>query len=656
MADHAFVLHEVEHHIMNIFSDPQWGDFSNGLLKPCHDFLGQHPPDLKIINYNDDALAGKLTFSVSTEQERDEELNIIANNIGSGRRAIGPERYVALDPKGRATSTYDLFPDNFSIYTPEELTDLHFWARESNESKKIRAIPKGARYKYWGEQCETKPFKLQEVKLSGLIKGLYILIEPDEEESYLVSFKDAMRHPKLNTPSVAPRRTIFDLWYTWEAFINSGDVQSNRERLKYSGKIKYSKGPKTPLENTDLIGCYCGELISPRMISELNDLSTWNAKFVIRPNLKRISSMYFADLLRFSSVFFDVSKVIDSDDFTEEINENPEWWKECKALLPESKSEQIRYSLKLRKLMHKYRGSIESSFSFIHRRYSLYPRQDKLLTALERRSEIFGNTEKIGQVINDADEQELPYFLGSPYRRYNRACDRRLRKKYAEIFFNTLLKTILFLPLEELESHDQNHEIVQVLHDELKKQPPSEGGLLGMIARLSNFVRKNKIDLITKSLLNIFPKIRDDYLIELVESRNRMHHQPYDEDGFMASCRDFYPELIELMGRAFSDLEVVVPLSHQPNKNGWVIVAARMIMGVEDDFQINNIEMCDSESSQISRDYPCGELLLRRRSDNQTVNLSRFFKGEDRQRTHYDVGLLDRYTAGEATFQFIGEM
>jgi hypothetical protein len=245
----------------------------------------------------------------------------------------------------------------------------------------------------------------------------------------------------------------------------------------------------------------------------------------------------------------------------------------------------------------------------------------------------------------------LPFFIEYPYAQFIGTADRAQRIRHAQFVLNVLCKMMILLPLEELQHQGDLPEDIQKLVTELRGLPFSDGMFLNFNRMLSKTVESDAL----WSRLRLFGGLVGDSgnnlaggLGPLVAARNRAHHPPYDEKGFLDVAATALPDIISQLREMFRNLELIVPKQVQPTREKVTVLAMR-VMGENPSFR----------SFELKTSLPAGDFIVDElaayRSDapEVLVPLNHWFVAKTFSAESLDVGLFDRMGREGPTYSYI---
>lgn len=236
----------------------------------------------------------------------------------------------------------------------------------------------------------------------------------------------------------------------------------------------------------------------------------------------------------------------------------------------------------------------------------------------------------------------LPFFLEFPLHNYRKEDDHVMKLRAGQRLLGISLKVPLFLITEELLSI--GHPLGKTVHNELSGRPLSDGAFLNTLGRITN--SKSPLELpIFQKLLDAF---KDNGLWkQLIEARNRMHHEPYDEQGFIDIMDQNIPKIYDLYRSALEHVDFFVPQSLQM-RDSKKFVQVEAIKSADARFQKVEIE-----TNLPLETFQCDTLVAYTKSTEAALTLSHFFTSKLITQTSRDFGIFDRVQKDESIFTFL---
>jgi hypothetical protein len=236
----------------------------------------------------------------------------------------------------------------------------------------------------------------------------------------------------------------------------------------------------------------------------------------------------------------------------------------------------------------------------------------------------------------------LPFFLEYPYRRYRRADDPLDRIRAAQQLLNVLVKSPLFLVVEELVSvgDPTGQEIIE----SLSSRPASDGALLNMQRQVVRSSAVNTLKLF-RPLLGVMQD--HDTWGKMVETRNRYSHPPFDPAPFIDAMDKNAAIIMESLRGALSNCRFLMPIYFQ-FVSGQQILVAGDICNSDSCFRRVNVPVKLPIES-----FPCGKLVVWREDPEASVTLGHLVSTKVVTENTLDFGLFDRMENDQARFTFL---
>lgn len=241
-----------------------------------------------------------------------------------------------------------------------------------------------------------------------------------------------------------------------------------------------------------------------------------------------------------------------------------------------------------------------------------------------------------GEYLDDivAQQKPLPFFLEYPYRVYRRESDPFRKLRAGKRLLGVLAKVPLFLVLEDLLAIENalGEEVLSLL----ESNPPSDGTLAALHCRVAKDIEcmKEPPNLIFQGLIPLLRNNRQ--LVEIVEKRNRLNHEPFDHEGFFDILDEAAPQMMESLRDALSHCRFIIP-------SGMRLDGDKKIVSAEDvccsDSMFEKIEF---ETNLGLENFPSGELIAIGRGSEISVRLGRLVKTKIILQESYDFGVFDR--------------
>jgi hypothetical protein len=251
-----------------------------------------------------------------------------------------------------------------------------------------------------------------------------------------------------------------------------------------------------------------------------------------------------------------------------------------------------------------------------------------------------------GDFLEDAVAigRPLPFFIEFPYRQFRKQDDVLEKVKSGQRLLTILSKVPLYLLIEELKS--ANHPVGEQLLNRVNERAASDGVLVEL--------QKYAVKLIKESgfQLTVFSKLTDlvsnnSLLDRMVESRNRLHHEPFDHEGFIDSMMAYSSEYIPLMRRALDGICFFVPRCMEFFE-GQKIVVGEDISSSDSIFRTKKWKV-----NLPMESFPTNSLVAYSISGQAVIPLGTLITYKIIDHKVMDFGVFDRNAGGQPIFVFL---
>jgi hypothetical protein len=471
----------------------------------------------------------------------------------------------------------------------------------------------------------------QSKPLSQLVEDVFLLLPIPGHKLCLLPLQDpqfAEKNPKISrlidifgwTSNGGPKDSdiVLDKGY--------GNEYTNELREEYQDK-------SDELRIGDLILGYGRKILSAGIFIS-GGHSSWvtDIALVLRPK-KEISRMWLTDYLAYAA---------EADGLVERLCKNlkrmPQAMNNVMVSVPSSKRDQIANTIERRVARLEYLRCLEKAmqlrepFDQVAKNYRKRTRAAECL-----------HTELLDDLV--AMQNPLPFFLEYPYRVYRKEDDHIRKVSAGQRLLGMLAKVPLFLVLEELlaAGHSLGHDVLQ----RLQSAPASDGTLASLHREISDRLAGDPNQPLV--LFREFPAFlkANERLMALVTARNRMHHEPFDQVGFLQAMDDWAPVIMESLRGLLKDCRFLIP-AHTQVKDGEKRLTAEEISGADAQFRIVVITV-----SLPLESFPTGQLIAFRDSPEHVLPLGSLLKATTLNQQSRDFAIFDRMVNQKPHFAYV---
>ena len=464
--------------------------------------------------------------------------------------------------------------------------------------------------------------------LSSMVEGSYVIVQrPDGDWFDLLPLQGQYTEEANPVMHKMLSGLLMDKW----------DDQSRlREELSAFVRTANEGGPlrgMVPLCKSDVIVDAYGRIRSTSSITD-EEQGVWGLAPCVAFRLKKdVSVMWFSDYLEHAS---------ESEDLIVSLLQDwtsiPRSFKKIMIEIPSLKRDQIAHSIELRHARLRYRDAIDRLSSIrepFREITALYKKRAQSVDVLH------------GESLDDIQsiQRPLPFFLEYPYRHFRREDDHVQKIRAGQRLLGILAKVPLYLVVEELLA--MGHDLGAAILDKLEERPPSDGTLVTLqklvVAELG------KLD---TSPLVIFPRLQafmenTMHLDAMVAARNRMHHEPYDEHGFLQTMSERAPQVVDALRGALYGCRFVVPQHCR-------VMDREKIVTVEDACCCDaHFRILDLKVELPLEQFPSGELMVWTTNPEQVLKLGMLLTSMLVTRQSRDFGVFDRIENQKRHFTFL---
>lgn len=453
--------------------------------------------------------------------------------------------------------------------------------------------------------------------LASMVEGCYAIVQrPDGDWFDLLPLQWRYTEETQPTLDAILNSLLRDAWVDQSRLRNelSKFVRTGNEGQSHSGIL--------PLAKDDIIVDSRGRIRSTTTIAD-EDQSEWGVAPCVAFRLKKdVSIMWFSDYLEHAS---------ESEDLIVSLLQDwtsiPRSFKEVMIEIPSLKRDQIAHSIELRHARLRYRDAIDRLSSIrepFREITSLYKKRTQSVDVLH------------GESLDDIQsiQRPLPFFLEYPYRHFRKEDDHVQRVRAGQRLLGVLAKVPLYLVVEELLS--VGHELGALILAKLEERAPSDGTLVTLQKRLAADLER-----LDTSPLVMFPKLQSfmektAHLDAMVTARNRMHHEPYDEHGFLQTMSQRAPGVVDALRGALQGCRFIVP-QHGRVLNGEKLITAEDACCADAHFRLVDLKV-----TLPLEQFPSGELMVWTSAPEHVLKLGQLLTSMLVTRQSRDFGIFDR--------------
>jgi hypothetical protein len=354
---------------------------------------------------------------------------------------------------------------------------------------------------------------------------------------------------------------------------------------------------------------------------------------VLRPRAD-VSRMWLADYLEVAAEAGGVLEGIAKN--WRQLNQ---WLGTIEVSMPSTKRDQVAASITRRLYRYRYVNRVHD--------LTLIPEPfDKILQLYRQRLSAVEalHTETLDDI--ESLQRPLPFFLEYPYRHFRREDDDLLKAKAGQKLLGVLAKVPFYLVVEELLAG--GHDLGRQFLAKIEERPPSDGTLANLQRQLAK-----ELSAAPGQALKIFPGLLDlmangKELQAMVEARNRMHHEPYDELGFLQAVAENAPRLMDALRDALIGCRFIIP-HHAKMKAGKKIVKAEDACSADAHFRIFELDV-----DLPLEAFPSDELIVWKPGNPELhLTLGQLLTSKLVTRQTRDFGIFDRVQKKERHFTFL---
>ncbi|MEX1116506.1 MAG: hypothetical protein WEB53_14760 [Akkermansiaceae bacterium] len=465
--------------------------------------------------------------------------------------------------------------------------------------------------------------------LASLLEGAFLLIPNRQKEQYeLLHFHGpglAKDHPEM--------MEWMEGWLRDKWWCASDSGFDDLEDFLEKGNLRGTLPELGQIQPGDILFDQRGRIRQPWTITD-DEPGEFGLFPLIALRLKKeVSIMWFSDYLDHAS---ESENLITR--FLHDWQSIPASFKNVMIEMPSTKRDQIAHSIELRCARLHYQEAIERLSSLREPFKEITPLYQKRTKAVEAVH---------GESLDDiqAIQQPLPFFIEYPFRHFRKEDDHIQKIRAGQRLLGVLAKVPLFLVVEELLS--VGHQLGTRMLKTLEERAPSDGTLVALQKLIADELGK-----LDDSPLMMFPRLQkmmEDtvHLDAMVAARNRLHHEPFDEDGFLQTISEHAPQVVDALRGALHGCRFIVPL-HGKVINGEKIIIAED--ACSSDAHFRTVELMVSLPLES---FPSGELMVWSAKPERAMPLGKLLTSKLVTRQSRDFGIFDRMQKNERHFTFL---
>lgn len=353
---------------------------------------------------------------------------------------------------------------------------------------------------------------------------------------------------------------------------------------------------------------------------------------------EKASLLFFLDVLRYS---------LDAKNLRTELGSASSWddWLKTKTIsTPRNRLLQIYHSIAFRNARQSY---IDEVNTLPH----VYEPLDEAPAMLRRREEAVRSIHQANLLQVESVVRPLPFFIEYPYAQFIGTADRAQKMRHAQMVLNVLCKALLLLPLEELQHTGRVSESLENLMAKVREGRSSDGKLLGFGRDLRKIARAESLTgqlSLFRDLAGNIGETISEQLGTMVTARNRAHHPPFDEKGYLEVAAANLPKMVDQLRDVFQTTKVIVPKTVRPSRERTT-VAAMKVMGENPAFR-----SFEFQTTLPADDFIVDELVAYRAAAPEIlVPLNHWFEAKAFSSESIDVGLFERMEREGPAFSYI---
>lgn len=463
--------------------------------------------------------------------------------------------------------------------------------------------------------------------LSQLIEDVFLLVSQTEGTPRLLPLRGQLL--SRNQPKVAE---FVEAWLTdnWDAILNHDEADFGAFLDKNSLRDVLGTTEELHLGDLILTGSgvhYAGML----MAGAESDLGHAPA-LVLRPKAET-SRMWLIDYLEHAA---EAKGLVER--MCQSWRQLPKGMNEIMVAAPSAKRDQVASAIERRNSRLVYLAYLKSAMLIrepFNQIASTYKKRTIAAQGL--------NTELLDDLV--AIQQPLPFFLEYPYRQFRREDDHIRKVRAAQRLLGILAKVPLFLVIEELLA--AKNPIGRDMLLKVEERPLSDGSLVALHKELAKRLAEQEQP--NLRLFNGLLRLIEDTrrLDAMVAARNRMHHEPFDEEGFLEAVNVGAPRVIDSLREALRECRFLVPQHGKVTGSGKLVVVEDVCAA---DAHFRRFEL---EVTLPLESFPSDTLIAWRQTPEFTLVLGRLVTSKLVTHQSRDFGVFDRMQKDERHFTFL---
>lgn len=310
--------------------------------------------------------------------------------------------------------------------------------------------------------------------------------------------------------------------------------------------------------------------------------------------------------------------------------------------IPSLKRDQTAFSIELRSTRLIYQSKVQQ-LSAVREPFSqIIPLYRKRIRAIDA-----VHNELLDEI--DSIQQPLPFFLEYPYRRFRKSDDSLTKLRSGQLLLNLLAKVPLYLVAEELCA--AGVEVGMNIIEKVRRQPCSDGTLLEFRRQLVGDLEALPLPVRPRVFQQLTTSMKPTGEIEsLVAARNRYHHPPFDEIGFLEALERTIPSMMEAIRKQLAGVAFCIPYGCK-YKEGRRWVTASNVCCTEATFPRTTFEIFAE-----FEDFPVDTLVAYVTGTSLSVPIQTLFTFKQVTRESLDFGVFDHMRGEIPEFHFVRDI